>query len=138
MNIRQTLIPILTLCLSLSYGQTLDTKEIEKIQGFGIDYQSNIVTDSDSETDFLKILKADRKRKKNKTFGIVIGGLGVLTTAFGVTILAREDTNPYSHVIGGFITGIGVAEMGISIPIFRTSKKRKGERDKIIYIYNPN
>ena len=138
MDIKFILCTVFITFLTFSYGQSLETKQIEKIQGFGIDYQSNIQTDPNISSDLLNILESDRKRKKNKTFGIILGGMGLLTTAFGTSAFTSEQPNPYSIIIGGVITGIGLAEIGISISLFKSSKKRKIERDKIIEKYNPN
>lgn len=138
MDIKPILCVVFTIFLSISYGQALEKRQIEKIQGFGIDYQSNIQKDPNIDMDFLSILETDRKRKKNKTFGIILSGVGLLTTAYGTTAFTSEQVNPYSVIVGGVITGIGLVEMGVSIPLFQSSKKRKKERDKIIGTYNPD
>jgi len=124
--------------LTFSYGQTLETKQIEKIQGFGIDYQSNNQAYPNFNTELQNILELDQKRKKNKNWGIVLSGLGLLTTAYGTTAFTGEQANPYSTIAGGALIAIGLTEMGISIPLFKSSKKRKRERDKVIEKYNPN
>ncbi len=138
MDIRFILCAIFIAFSTFSYGQSLETKQIEKIQEFGIDYQSNMQADPNFNTEFQNILELDQNRKKNKTWGIVLSGLGLLTTAYGTTAFTGEQANPYSTIAGGALIAIGLAEMGVSIPLFKSSKKRKRERDKIIEKYNPN
>lgn len=138
MSVKFFLSATLTSFLTFSNGQNLETKQIEKIQDFGIDYQSEIKMDPNKGTDLLNILELDRKRKKNKTFGIILSGMGLLTAAYGTTAFTSEQPNPYSILAGGVLTGVGLAEMGVSIPLFKSSRKRKKERDKLIRKYNPN
>ena len=138
MDIKFILCTIFITFLTFSFGQSLETKQIEKIQEFGIDYQSNMRVAHNFNTELQNILELDQKRKKNNTWGIVLSGLGLLTTAYGTTAFTGERVNPYSVIAGGALIGIGLIEMGVSIPLFKSSKKRKRERDKIIEKYNPN
>jgi len=59
-------------------------------------------------------------------------GLGLLTTTGGILMLSKKKRNPnnytgmgeaYQDLIGGFFTAIGVIEVGVSIPLFVSSKK---------------
>ena len=49
-----------------------------------------------------------------------------------------NEAGAYQAVMGGFITAIGVIEIGVSIPLFISSKKRFKERNKLILKVNPN
>ncbi len=138
MNVKFILCLVLISFSTFSLGQSLEPKQIEKIHDFGISYQSSLQKDLQIDTDLLNIIALDRKRKKNKTFGIILSGVGLLTTAFGTTAFTSEQVNPYSIIVGGVIAGVGLVEMGVSTPLFKSSKKRKRERDKLIEKYNPN
>ena len=43
-----------------------------------------------------------------------------------------DESGAYQAVIGGILTSIGAIEIGISIPLFISSKKRKNERNQRI------
>ena len=128
-------------------GQELKPKQIHKIESFGIDYNRLINENINYKNDFLEILKKEHKRKKNKTIGYVFSSLGLLTTTGGILILSNIKDNPdndmneagaYQAVMGGFITAIGVIEIGVSIPLFISSKKRNKEKNQLILEVNPN
>lgn len=123
-------------------GQELTGTDKEKLKGFGIDYEQ-LLNDRPSSSygnELRKMLEKDHKQKNNKTVGIVLGGLGLLTTVGGVLIRTGGDgQNGLSRTImGSGIAVLGVIEMGVSISLFSSSKKRKRERDKIIEKYNPD
>jgi len=129
------------------HGQELKPKQIQKIENFGIEYNRLRNENIDYNNNFSEILKLDRKRKKNKTIGYVFSSLGLLTATGGILLLTNIKSNPnndmdeagaYQALIGGFFTSIGVIEIGVSIPLFISSKKRKKERNQEIIELNPN
>ena len=93
------------------------------------------------QNDLNKILILEKKRRKNKRTGIILTSLSVLTTAYGIIALSYDKSNDgtgraIQETIGGISLGLGVVSAGISIPIFKSSKKRKNERDKLIEKFN--
>ena len=127
-------------------GQELKPKQIQKIESFGIEYP-RLKNENIDYNNFAEILKLDRKRKTNKTIGYVFSSLGLLTVTGGILVLANIKSNPnndmdesgaYQAVIGGFLTSIGAIEIGVSIPLFISSKKRKNERNQRIIELNQN
>lgn len=129
-------------------GQTLNPNQIKKIESFGINYNLLTTENQNIETDFLEIIKKEQKRKKNKTLGYIFGSLGVLTTTSGILVLSKVDNNNTQDnlnegdalltVFGGIVAAVGAIELGVSIPLFVSSKKRKKERNALILKLNPN
>jgi hypothetical protein len=131
-------------------GQELKSNQIRKLESFGIEYKSLIIENPNYGIEFMEILKKERKRKTNKTVGYIFSGLGLLTTTGGILILTSiknssnnsndemDESGAYVAMAGGFVIALGINEIGISIPLFLMSKKRKKERDKLIMEFNPN
>ena len=145
MKTKLKIISLLSFFTVILQGQELKPKQIQKIERFGIEY--NRLENKNNGNDFLEILKKERQRKTNKTIGYVFSSLGLLTTTGGILILSNIKSNPnndmdesgaYQALIGGFITAIGVIEIGVSIPLFNSSKKRNKERNQLILKVNPN
>lgn len=145
MKTKLKIISLLSFFTVILQGQELKPKQIQKIERFGIEY--NRLENKNNGNDFLEILKKERQRKTNKTIGYVFSSLGLLTTTGGILILSNIKSNPnndmdesgaYQALIGGFITAIGVIEIGVSIPLFISSKKRNKERNQLILKVNPN
>ena len=120
-------------------GQELKEKDIQKLESFGLEYQKHTEENHDYNNNVFEILKNDRKGKKNKTLGFIIGGLGLLTSTGGILILTGGDENGSLQrtIMGNGTIVLGALEMGVSIPLFCSSKKRKKERDKLIMEINP-
>lgn len=139
---------IVLLFTAIGYGQTLSPNQIKKIESFGINYNLLATENQNIEADFLEIIEKEQKRKKNKKSGYVFGSLGVLTITSGILVLSKVDHNDTQDnlseadslltVLGGFVTAVGAIELGISIPLFVSSKKRKKERNALILKLNPN
>ena len=128
------------------HGQELKPRQIRKIESFGIDY-NRLRNENIDYNNFAEILILDRKRKKNKTIGYVFSSVGLLTVTGGILALTNIKSNPnndmdesgaYQAVIGGILTSIGAIEIGVSIPLFISSKKRKNERNQRIIELNHN
>lgn len=122
----------------LSYAplsaQEFTEPEKERLIELEIDYAQLLNTNPDYGADLRKVLEQDRKYRTNKTVGRVIGGVGVVTTAGGLLLLAtRNRGNGLSKtVIGGGMTALGAVELGFSMSILSFSKKKKKERDRML------
>lgn len=123
--------------ISLS-AQEFTEPEKERLIELEMDYAKLLNTDPDYGADLRKVLEQDRKYRTNKTAGMVIGGVGVVTTAGGLLFLAtRNRGNGLSKtVIGGGMTALGAVELGFSMSILSFSKKKKKERDQILSEFN--
>jgi hypothetical protein len=121
-------------------SQELKDRELNKISKLGIN-TANLNTYGDQLTnDFREILRADRKRKVNKTVGIIFTSLSAISLGLGTAVLATPvesegHAKAYQDVIGGFLIGTGAIEGGIGIPLLFVSKKRKKKRDRLIQEY---
>jgi len=132
-------IVVIFLCTILSVGlnaQEFSVKEMEIIENFGLDYKNLIAENPNYSIDFSKFLQKEHKRKGNKIWAYTLGGLGLATSALGILNLADkedEDNNEdnldeagaYQNLVGGFFIAVGVIEIGVSIPLFIASNKRK-------------
>tara|TARA_B110000285_G_C14531474_1_gene340980 strand:+ start:65 stop:478 length:414 start_codon:yes stop_codon:yes gene_type:complete len=120
-----------------SFSQSFNEREIKRINYFGINTIEYDLNDNKIYTDFFEILKLNNKGKSNKTFGIVLGSVALLTTSFGILALsAKKDDGMGKAIvdtIGGFSLGVEVISGGVSIKLFNSSRKR--ERDKLIKLY---
>ncbi len=122
-----------------SYSQSFNEIEIKRINYFGIETSSYDLNNYKIQTDFSRILKLNGKKKSNKTFGIILGSVSVLTSSLGIVALSTKKEGGMGKAIvdtfGGISLGIGVISGGFSIKLFNSSKKRKKERDKLIEFY---
>ena len=77
----------------------------------------------------------NNKRKSNKTFGIVLGSVTLLTTSFGILALSVKKDDGMGKAIvdtiGGISLGVGVIFGGVSIKLFNSSKKKKKRKGQI-------
>jgi len=123
-----------------NYSQNFKEKELKKIESFGINLTEFDFNEKKVINDWNLILKKEKKRKKNKTIGIVLTSLSALTTAFGIYVISNTrnegEGESFGDVIGGMAIAVGVIEGGISIPLYISSSKRRKERNKLIKLYN--
>ncbi len=117
--------------------QTFNQKENKRLDSFGINMNNIDLYNQSNYLNLETILLKDKKRRTNKTFGIVLTSLSALTTTFGAIVFAnsRDDEEGVAQSIGTMFVAIGAIELGISIPLFISSSKRKNERNKIIENY---
>lgn len=129
-------IVILILLFSFLNGlsQTLSEKEIAKLDLLEIKTESLNLENIIVQKDLKEILKLERKRKTNKTIGIVMTTISVSGLILGGALLSKD--NGLTDVYGGMIVGSGVVYGGISIPFWVSSKKRKKERDELIKMFD--
>ena len=133
---------LLLLMASNLVGQELKQSEINRIGRLGLNYAE--LNNSNVNNNGLKeILEKERKRKKNKTWGYIIGGSGLTSMAAGTLMLTQKSADqeqgvhPIAQVLWGAAVVSGIIQMGVSIPFFTSASKRKKERDKLILEMNP-
>ena len=120
-------------------SQELKNKELNKISKLGINTVD--LTYGDKLTnDFIEILRTDRKRKVNKTVGIIFTSLSAISIGSGLLIASSPKNsfwheNPQSGTVGGLLIASGLIEGSIGIPLLFVSKKRKKQRDRLIEEY---
>ncbi len=122
-------------------AQDLSKRDIKKLNNFGINQQELNLESNNVNTNLNTLLIKDRKRKTNKTLGIILTSLSAITITAGVTTIVKtsnSDGAPFGAMAGGAVAGFGIIEGLIAIPLFKASKKRKSERDKLIEKYHTN
>ena len=129
-------IAILILLFSFFNGisQTLSEKEIVKLNLLEIKTENLNLENNTVQKDLNEILKLERKRKTNKTLGIVMTTMSVSGMVLGGVLLSKDHI--LSDVFGGMMVAGGVVYGGISIPFWVSSKKRKKERDELIKMFD--
>lgn len=122
-----------------SQAQTLKKSELRKLSTFGINLNSANLDDQSKYLNLIHLLKAERKRKKNKCVGIILTSFSALSTLYGTRIISNAkggDAEPFGNIIGGVFIGFGVVNAGISVPLFIAANKHKKERNRLISLYN--
>ncbi|MFY0629601.1 MAG: hypothetical protein JXR05_04415 [Flavobacteriaceae bacterium] len=127
----------------LSYSvnaQTLSEKKIDKLNGLSINTDRLNLNDITIQKSLNEILKLDRKRKTNKTLGIVFTSISAIGIITGLLMVSSGNTleggHDFATPIGGIMIAGGVAYGGISIPFWISSNKRKKERDKLMKLFD--
>lgn len=96
---------------SFGYSQDFKPYEIKRLNALGLNTQIGKEISDTYVDDFSSILKHERKRKVNKTVGIILTSIGVLTTSVGIKILSgkpeNDEARPFQDVFGGLFTGAG-------------------------------
>ena len=121
-------------------AQDFFPKQQQRLDYLGLDYNYLIQQSEANEQQLRKILDMDRKRKNNLIMGTGFAGLGLLFLATGVSILGQNsdcnDTrlceNTGQVIVGGGLMALGTIEVGISMPLFISSLKRKKLRNNMI------
>ena len=120
-----------------NYSQNFKEKELKKIESFGINLTEFDHNEKRVINDWNLILEKEKRRKNNKTVGIILTSLSVLSTTFGAKILSesKNDEEGVGQFIGSMFVAGGIINAGISVPLFISSSKRKKERNKLIELY---
>ncbi len=118
------------------HGQVLKVREQNQLIGLGINLNQLKINDTHVQQNLQAILKLERKRKINKTLGIVFACFSGFGIASGTYILLKGKNDPtegkvITSIYGGMMLAGGIVYGGISIPFFTSAKKRKKERDII-------
>jgi hypothetical protein len=123
-------------------AQEFSRKQLNKLESFGIDSINYSKHENGNVEALNEILKKDRSYKKNKIIGFTIGGIGAAAVTSGVLLIMHNNQMETEGVekfvmdlLGGTVITTGVIAMGVSIPIFATSRKRKEERNQLILTY---
>ncbi len=129
---------LLTLFFLNSYSQVLNEKDLNKIESFGIIQTDFNLNDKIVINDWNLILEKDKKRKTNKTVGIIFTALSIFSTTLGAKLISENKNSQegLGQSIGTMFVVGGIINLGISVPLFISSSKRKKERDKLIELYN--
>ena len=127
---------LLIICFE-GFSQSFTEQEIKQINHLGINTNLYDLDDIKIHDDFSNVLKLNHRRKSNKTSGIILGSISLLTASYGVYVLTTDFGifNGFTDRIGGVFVGVGIVSGGFSIKLFNSSKKRKKERDELIEIY---
>ncbi len=141
--IKKITLLILLISYIIGNSQELSEKNILKLNEFNIKTEKLELNNLNIQNDLNKILILDKKRIKNKRTGIILTSLSILTTAYGIVALTYDKANDgmgraIQETIGGISIGLGVVSAGVSIPLFKSSKKRKKERDELIKEFDLN
>lgn len=121
-------------------AQSLSNNEVKKLSKLDLEI-NNIDQYEITLTKHLReILLAEKQRKANKTSGIILTTMSVLSIGYGLVVSSGPTDsfwhgNPQRDTVGGILIGIGLIESGIGIPLLFTSKKRKKQRDSLIQEY---
>jgi hypothetical protein len=134
---RATITLIVLLIFNNCFSQTFKNYEIKRLKTFEINTESIELNNSVNYLDLKAILEKEQKRKTNKTLAIVLTSLSALTMTYGAKIItsSKDDQEGLGGSIGIMIMTAGVVELGVSIPLFISSNKRKKERDNLIELY---
>lgn len=135
-----SILAVLFLGLAHTHSQDFSPKQQQRLDYLGLDYNYLIQQSEVNEQQLRKILDMDRKRKNNLIMGTGFAGLGLLFLATGVSILGQDsdcnDTrlceNTGQVIVGGGLVMLGTIEVGISLPLFISSLKRKKLRNNMI------
>jgi hypothetical protein len=104
---------------------------------FEINTDSIALKNSLNYLNFKTILVNEQKRKTNKTLAIALTSLSALTMTYGAKIISssRNDKEGLGQTIGTMFIAAGIVQLGVSVPLFVSSNKRKKDRDKLIELY---
>jgi len=144
MKINFILLILISLISFQISAQELNKRELKRISKLEINTQDYNISGEKLTKDLREILRKERKRKSNKTSGIILTSLSAISLGLGTAILATPvdsegHEKAFRDVIGGFFIGTGAIEGGIGIPLLFVSKKRRKERDLLIQeLENPN
>ena len=85
------------------------------------------------QTDFSNILRLNRKKKSNKTFGIILGSVSILTSSLGIIALSAKKEDGMGKAIvdtfGGISLGIGVISGGFFYKNYLTLQKKGKKKE---------
>lgn len=114
-------------------SQSLSEKEITKLNKLSIKTENLNLNDINIQKDLNEILSLERKRKINKTVGIIFTSLSIITlTIAAVGVPSVSEKNDLNQALGPTVIVAGFIHGGISIPFWNSSKKRKKERNKLL------
>ncbi len=135
---------ILLLLIALIVSFTTSAQQIsdsgkQKLKEMDLSIENFDLNNLTIREDLNQILLLDKKRKTNKTFGVIFSSAAVVSI-IGGSILLSKGNNPndnidYADVMGGIFIAGGVIYGGVSIPFWVASKKREKERDLLLRLH---
>ena len=128
---------IVLLIFNNSFSQSFKNYEIKRLNMFEINNDSIALNNSLNYLNLKTILVNEQKRKTNKTLAIALTSLSALTMTYGAKIISssRNDQEGLGQTIGTMFIAAGIVQLGVSVPLFVSSNKRKKDRDKLIELY---
>lgn len=121
-------------------AQNFSPKQQQRLEHWGLNHAYLLPQSEANEQQLQEILNVDRKRKNNLVMGAGFAGLGLLFLTTGGIILAQDADcsdariceNMGQVIVGGGLMVLGTFEVGVSLPLFISSIKRKKKRNKMI------
>jgi hypothetical protein len=146
MKINIKIFLVILILSKATYGQSLKPKEIKKLNNLGLNYDllGDSIVQPPVYADFKNILRENRKRKRKKTAGFVLGGIGAVSLAGSIALLNTKTSYPGSDekapslggLLGGGVTMLFSAScLTTSITLFAGSHRAKKKRDKLLQQY---
>jgi len=120
---------VLLSCIFLAlplFAQEFSSRKLDKLNSFGIETEKYDLNDFKYQNDFRNILKLNRRFSRRKSGAIVLGSFGLLSCTAGIIGLVKTKDQTIGGVISGVILTSGILEVGGAIPIFISSKHKKG------------
>ncbi|TXD52055.1 MULTISPECIES: hypothetical protein [unclassified Polaribacter] len=134
--IKFTLLLIVFLGITIkTYSQNFSNQSLKKLESFEINI--NKLDNPKVYNDFNLILKLEKKRRNNKTLGIVLTSFSIVSTTLGIFVFS-QGKGTITNSIGGAFLGAGIVSGCISIPLFNSSKNKRKQRDLLIRKYQIN
>ena len=112
-------------------SQTLSEKKILKLNKLNLEVENLNLNDINIQKNLNEILKLNRKTKINRTLAIYYR-ISALTGIIYGGLITYGPQHPIRELIGGLYIASGVLCAGVSIPLWKASKKRKKERNELI------
>ena len=126
----KNLIASVLICISYNtFSKDFKSHEIKRLNALGLELEFNSKMDKTQISDFKTILEKERKRRKKKTTGILLTSIGLLSTSSGILVLSGKSEKGQGTAIkgtaGGIILAAGILSAGLSIPFFKSAKKKE-------------
>lgn len=125
------IIVLLLFSCFLCQAQELADKDIQRLKSWDIPTE-NLQWEQDMQLqqNLNQILSFDKKRKVNKAWAIGISATAVIGTAIGIRLLAYDQ--PITDALGSVVIGGSAMAVGLSVPFWLFTNKRKKDRDRAI------
>lgn len=122
-------------------GQEFTNKEEKRLSKIGIEISDIDSIGKQLNNDLDKILSLERKRKSNKTSGIILTSLSAFSLGLGTAIIATPVDSDghemaFRNLAGGIFIASGAIEGGIGIPLLFVSKRKRKQRDLLLSKYS--
>ena len=112
-------------------SQTLSEKKILKLNKLNLEVENLNLNDINIQKNLNEILKLNRKTNTNKTVAVYLSIKALAGVIYGGYVI-HHSSYAIIDFIGGTFIATGVLCAGVSIPLWKASKKRKKERNELI------